>query len=525
MYLTVLLIFIISTIQVSAKSNRRIIREANQLVEVELYSQAIKLLEPLVEKDHPEAILLTGFSIMSQEENFPNAIELLQKAAELYPLEPKNNSEQTIEAHFYLGQAYRMNGDAKKAIGKFNTLKKHTSLPEIIQQIDREIEYCQNFLKFKENPVEMEVEHMGESINSPYEDHSPVVLYDESTIYFTSNRPVDTLETDRPSFENIFVSNWRNGQWSEPKVLDIPGDPRANRATIGLTPDGQGLIIFQNDGYSGSLFIARKTFDGWTEPELLPEPINSGYNETHASFSPDGNTIFFSSERPGGNGGKDIYYSNKLPDGTWGNPVNLGENINTSMDEESPFLHPDGETLYFSSSGHNSMGGYDIFVSKRDENGEWSQVENIGYPINTPADDIFYVPTPDGQRVYYSSRRDKSLGQTDLFVLHFPETHERSMAVVASHVFNSKNQPAETAIIRVIDKLSNEQIGIYRINPSTGKFVAIIPTGRQYEIMIDCDGHESYNHTFKLGPKDDYKSKNRAIYLPAITLEKEKSSD
>jgi len=524
-YLTILLIFVVSATQVTAQSPRRILREANQLIEVELYREAIDQLEPLTEKNHPEALLLKGFSVMSREENFPNAIEILQKAAELHPLEQENNSEQTLEAHFYLGQAYRMNGDAKKAIEKFSSLKKHTSLPEVVQQIDREIEYCQTFLKAKENPAEMDVEHLGEVLNSPYEDHSPVVLYDESTLYFTSNRPLDTLDTDSPYFENIFVSNWRNGQWSQPKILDIPGDPQANRATIGLTPDGQGLIIFQNDGYSGSLYIARKTFDGWAEPEPLPAPINSNYNETHASFSPDGNTLFFSSERPGGLGGKDIYYSNKLPDGKWANPVNMGENINTPMDEESPFLHPDGETLYFSSSGHNSMGGYDIFVSKNDENDGWSQAENIGYPINTPADDIFYIPTPDGQRVYYASRRDESLGQTDLFVLHFPETHQRSMAVVASHVFDSKNQPAEAATIRVKDQLTNEQTGVYRINPSTGKFVAIIPTGRQYIIEVAHEGHQTYSHTFKLSPKDDYKSKSRAIYLPAITLKKEASSD
>jgi Tol biopolymer transport system component len=511
------LVFILSVSAVSGQSTRKILRNADQYIEVELYEDAIESLKPLVDKNNPEAILLTGFSMMALEEELPEAIQMLQKATDLYPLRAKRNKRQNIEAHFYLGQAYRLNGNSEKACEVLKNLQQHVSDPDLTEDISREIKYCENLEKMKNNPVDIKTEHLGKILNSPYEDHSPIVLYDESTIYFTSTRPLDTLETNT-FFENIFVSHWRNRNWTEPKVLDIPGISDANRATVGVTPDGQGLIFYQNNGFQGGLYITRKTFNGWTEPEPLPDPINTGYNETHASFSPDGNTIYFSSERPGGFGGKDIYYSYKLPNGSWGQPINAGENINTPLNEEGPFIHPDDSTLYFSSEGHNSMGGYDIFKSHKKEQEEWSKAENIGYPINTPTDDLFYLPTPNEQRVYYASSQEGSLGQSDLFLIHFPGSHERSMAVVSSHVFNSSNQPAETATITVTNKQTNKEVGTYRVNPTTGKFVAIIPTMQQYQLSIKCQGHEPYIQSFELGLRDDFKSKNRAIYLPAITL-------
>lgn len=518
LYIIILITFASLFNEVTAQSARKIIRDANQLIEIGFYDDAVQILAPLLQEENPEAMLLTGFSHLASDEELSLTISILEKAATLYPLK-RNSSNQALEAHFYLGQAYRLDGQAENACEKFNQIKEHTKDPEFIADIDQEVTYCENYLRFKEHPVDKKIEHLGDIINSPYEDHSPIVLYDESTIYFTSTRPIDSLNMEGPFFENIFVSHWRNQQWTEPEVLEIPGYQGTNRATVGLTPDGQGLIFFENYGVEGALYITYKTFGGWTEPEQLPAPINSGFNETHASFTPDGNTIFFSSERPDGLGGKDIYSSKKLPDGTWGKPINAGKAINTPFNEESPFIHPDGKTLYFSSTGKNSMGGYDVFKSTRNENNEWSTPVNIGYPINTPTDDLFYLPTPNGQRVYYSSQQENGMGQSDLFVLHFPPSSERTMAVVSSHIFNSNNQPAENAVISVKNLNTNQTLGTFRTNPLTGKFVAIIPTAQEYQLTIDCEGHQGYSKTFNLNAKDDYKSMNRAIYLPAITLE------
>ena len=513
-----LLLFIAFLVTLPANGQQQL-READNLIESELYDEAITILKPLVTEKNPEAIFLTGFSMMNLHDDLDAAIKMLKRAANAYPLQESNkNSEETLEAHFFLAQAYRLNEETRKAKEKFENLKNHTNDEEVLEEIETELQYCDNFLKKKNNPVDMNTEHLGEVLNSRYDDHSPILRYDESTIYFTSNRPTEDQDQDDPFFENIYQSHWRNGQWTEPEILDIPGEPMAHRATVGLTPDGQGLIFFQNNGQTGSLYITRPTFDGWTDPEPLPEPINSNHHESHASFSVDGNTIYFSSDRPGGMGGSDIYISHKLPDGTWGEPLNAGENINTPDNEEGPFIHPDDETLYFSSDGDQSIGGFDIFKSEKKENGEWGKSENIGYPINTPSDDLFYIPTPNGQRVYYATRRKESLGRLDLFLLRFPETSERSMAVVASHVFNSNGEPAGNAVVRISNTSTNEQLGVYRINHNSGKLVAIVPAAKKYELTIECKGHKSHHQTFNLKTTDDYKTRNRAIYLPSVTL-------
>ncbi|MFO7999652.1 MAG: hypothetical protein R6U46_00300 [Marinilabilia sp.] len=520
-FVVVLLLSLLFLVQFPVDAQQSILSEADELIETGLYVEAINLLEPLVEEKHPEAIFLTGFSMMSREVNMQEAIEMLQRATELYPLQDDSkNDDETLEAHFFLAQAYRLNEETGRARDKFQRLKEFTSDAEILEEIDQEIQFCNNFDQLKKEPVEMEIEHLGKNLNSPHYDHSPVILHDESTVYFTSNRPLESQDADGPYFENIFESQWRNGQWTEPEVLDIPGDPLAHRATVGLTPDGQGLVFFQNDGQNGSLFITRRTFDGWKDPEPLPAPINSNHHESHASFSNNGNTIYFSSDRPGGMGGKDIYISHKLPDGSWGEPLNAGENINTPHDEEGPFIHADNETLYFSSDGHNSMGGYDIFKSEKDENGEWGPAQNMGYPINTASDDLFFMPTPNNQRVYYATHRENNMGRTDLYLLRFPETDERSMSVVSSHIYDHEEDPAEKAVIRITDKASNEPLGTYRINPSSGKFVAIVPAAKEYELIIECEKHKPHKQSFNLKNTDDYKTKERAVYLPPVILEK-----
>ncbi|MFW6352692.1 MAG: tetratricopeptide repeat protein, partial [Bacteroidota bacterium] len=271
-----LLLFFACLVTLPSDAQLRQLREADNLIQSQLYDEAISILEPLVKEDNPEAIFLTGFSMMNRHDDMEEAIQMLKKAANAYPLqENKKNSDETLEAHFFLAQAHRLNQETEEAKQKFENLRKHTDDEEVLEEIEREIQYCKNFLKQKEDPVEMKTEHLGKALNSRYDDHSPILQYDESTIYFTSNRPAEDQENEDPSFENIYQSHWRNGQWTEPEILDIPGEPMAHRATVGLTPDGQGLIFFQNDGQNGSLFVTRPTFDGWTDPEPLPEPINS----------------------------------------------------------------------------------------------------------------------------------------------------------------------------------------------------------------------------------------------------------
>lgn len=505
-------------------SQRRTLRTAQSHIDNDRFSKAITVLQPLLlaEKVNKEAYLLSGIAYLNEPGGSERALELLDIAIEHYPLSNKPERP-ALEARFYKGQALHLNYRFEEAIQLYGELLKviPSSEEDLRVAVNREIAYGETAMDRVQNPVPFEIQSMGRAFNSMNDDHSPVVALDESTIFFTSNRPISELDNeDGQYFENIYVSFWRDGAWTAATLLELPGNYYGNRATVSLSADGNSLILFQNDGVIGNLYESRLVFGEWTEPVPFPAPINSGYNESHASLSLDGGRIFFVSDRPGGVGGKDLYVSHLLPDGYWGEPLNLGPQINTALDEESPFLHPDGRTLYFSSEGHASMGGYDIFSSELGENGEWSAVSNLGYPINTPDDDIFFMPTPDGQRVYYASRQPDGYGSTDIYLITFPSEDDRSLAVVASHIFDEANAPYSDAIIRIYDAENDLLQGVYRPNSLSGKFIAVLPTGRDYRMVIQAEDFEPYTQSFTVEVREVYGTRQRAHYLEPVILKR-----
>ena len=509
-------------LSLNAQQPAKLIQNAKGEISRGYYWKAVNILEPLVSRSpaNKEAVKLTGFCFLNIAGQEEKAWRYLEMAAALYPLSAKPSSA-ALEAHLYLATSLHQNNRYEQSIAIYDKLLTLTkpSQKKIIDVINKEMKYSKNAIELVKNPINFKVYPLGDVVNTKYEEHSPVVALDESTIYFTSNRPVEgMLNDDGDYFESIYVSYWRDGAWTEAKLVELPGRYFGNRATVSLSADGNTLIFYQNDGYTGSLFMTQRGFEGWSEP--VPLPINSfNANETHASFSADGSQIWFSSDRAGGYGGKDIYVSHLLPNGTWGAAINAGPNINTNLNEESPFLSPDGDYLYFSSEGHNSMGGFDIFESKkRAENGEWLQAENIGYPINTASDDIFYIPTPDGLIVYYSSRRLGGIGETDLYVIAFPDEDSRAQSVVGGYVLNPDKTPNNNATIRITDE--NSQLhGIFRPNTLTGKFVAILPTGMSYKLEVDAEGYKSQNVDIAVPLRDIYGARQRATYIHNITLE------
>ena len=522
---TIFTVFLLlSVFALDGFAQRRALRTAQSHINNDRFSAAITVLQPLLlsEKVNKEAYLLSGIAYLNEPGGSERALELFDVAIEHYPLTNKP-TRRALEARFYKGQAFHLNYRFEDAIQLYRELL--TVIPsserDLQTAVNREIAYAETAMYMIQNPVPFEIQSMGRAFNSIHDDHSPVVALDESTIYFTSNRPISALDNrDGQYFENIYVSFWRDGDWTAATPLELPGNYYGNRATVSLSADGNSLIFFQNDGVIGNLYESRLVFGQWTEPVPFPAPINSPYNESHASLSIDGERIFFASDRPGGYGGKDLYVSHLLPNGFWGEPLNLGPQINTPLNEESPFLHPDGRTLYFSSEGHTSMGGYDIFSSELGKDGTWSEAENMGYPINTPDDDVFFMPTPDGQRVYYASRQPDGFGSTDIYLITFPSDDDRSLAVVASHIFETANKPFSNAIIRIYDAENNLLQGVYRPNSLSGKFVAVLPTGRDYRMVVQAEGYASYEQAFRVQVREVYGTRQRAHYLEPVILKR-----
>ncbi|PTB94108.1 hypothetical protein C9994_12380, partial [Marivirga lumbricoides] len=250
---------------------------------------------------------------------------------------------------------------------------------------------------------------------------APNVNAVEDMMVFTTRRGQGNLNEnvfdDNFHYEDIFISRKSNGKWQPAKNIGSVVNTKYHDSNLAFSPDGKTLYIYSDEGNGDIYYTNLLSEDTWSPPIGLSENINStGYNEKSISQSPDGNTVFFASNRPGGNGGFDIYFSTKNKKGEWGPSKNLGSVINTEMDEDGPFIQFDGKTLYFSSTGHDGMGGFDIYKSVYDStSAEWSTPENLGYPLNSPDDDIYFVMTKDGKTGYYASVRDDGMGYNDIY--------------------------------------------------------------------------------------------------------------
>ncbi len=352
---------------------------------------------------------------------------------------------------------------------------------------------CTNARNFIAKPNKSIIKNMGPAVNSPYADYVPVIVPDESALYFTSKRENQLhprKNGDNNYFEDVYVCYKNAEGWSQAENIGFPVNTETNDGCVAVSPDGQRMIVYRTseDVVSGDLYITRLGKNNRWEPlTLMPPEINSPDIETSACFSNDTSEIYFSSNRPGGMGGKDIYRIRKLPKGNWSQPFNLGPAINTAYDEDAPFLHPDGVTLYFSSKGHNTMGEYDVFRSVLNpEENQFSPPENLGYPINDIGNDIFFVLNVDGQRGYYSSVKKETLGDIDIYEVD-TRFGENDLKVRLGNSY--LDGAAGRVRITLVDKENNEEVGIYLSNPDSGKFILVVNPLKPYKAIVEAEGY------------------------------------
>ena len=430
--------------------------------------------------------------------------------------------------YFYTAKAYHLSHNMDEAIKYYELYKsklKSKKDLDLIKKIDREIEMCNNGKELMAYPLKIKIKNMGGVINSSYPDYAPVLSADQQTIIFTSNRPNTTGgnvdESDGLYYEDIYISNKDTaGNWSEPKKISDNINSSGHDASISLTADGQKLIFYrylkENVLFpsSGDLYISELHGNEWDEPLKFPEQINTSGWEPSACFSEDERTLYFSSNREGGFGGTDIWKVKKLPNGSWALPQNMGKAINTPYDEDSPFIHPDGKTLYFSSMGHKTMGGYDVFSSQyNDTLKQWSNARNIGYPISTAHDDIHFTWSADANTVFFSSyRENEGYGGKDIFSAEI-QKEAAFVYVMKGIVFDSINHHPIEATIRVIDGDTNEIVGIFNSNSSTGKYIIILPEGKNYTFSVAAPNYGLCSEMINIANLRQYKEVSRDISL------------
>ncbi len=534
-YINTLLFILISFTLISQESFQDKFQDGNLSMDEKKYEQALQIWKELIEMDSDNANInyKIGVCYRNMPLNKQLALPYLEKASEKisrnYDIFSPSEKNAPPEVLYYLAQSFHSNQNLDKAIATYQKFisevpKKHV-LAELAQ---KGIEDCKTAKELISTPIRIEIKSLGSRINSRYHEHSPVINLDETEIFFTSRR----LRSDSSNknyfdestgkyFEDIYVSyKDDNGVWLEPELVSFSRKD-GHDASVSLNPDGIHLYIYRDDVGNGSLYESKLVEDVWITPKMLSNQINNPKSfESHVSVSVDNKYLFFTSDRKGGFGGLDIYMCKKLPNGTWGLPTNLGPTINTKYDENAPFIHPDGKTLYFTSKGHKNMGGYDIYFSEWQDDGSWSEPMNMGYPINTCDDEESFITSPDGKRAYYSSYKTGGYGDGDIYMISLQEADETGLTLVKGKIMlpDNKTLPENVRIV-LRDNENGDFIAESRPLKRNGSFVFIIPPGKNYKVTYEIDGKEFYEENTFVPKGTEYKEIQKEILLDPVKLE------
>lgn len=468
---------------------KRLLADAEELVRVYEFDYALPQLlkyDSLVPKDPLCHYLLGVIYLKTGEEQ-----RAFSKLRYSYS---KDSSFERI--HYYLGTAFHRTHQFDSAIYYYQTSLVKEEADE--KEIKHLVEQCKTGKSLMARPKNIEIYNLGDHINSPYPDFAPVISADESRLIFTSRRPSkehpDLDPIDNLPYEDVYISEkGKDGKWGKPVNMKEINTPDHD-ASIGLAPDGDELFIYRSAlalQNSGNIYSSVFKNQQWSAPEMMQKGVNSRAQETHAAIMADEQVLFISSDRNVENsrGGKDIYIVRRLPDLTWAEPENLGEVINTPYDEDSPYITPDGKTLYFSSKGHKGMGGFDIFYSKYNEQtNTWGKPVNMGYPINTANDDIFVTWSTDGTRGYFSTNKSDSYGDQDLYIIMLPEVRKK-MIVLKGKVIDQATGKAMAATIEIIDNETQKIVNIVNSNSFNGKYAAYLKPNKNYGVRVKHKGY------------------------------------
>lgn len=469
----------------------------------------------------------------------------------------KLNPNVTPDINYYLGIGFQLTMQFDKAIAAF---KIHRSIltgkdPIEVEETEKRIRECEMGKKLVEKPVRAFIDNFGNVINSKYPEYGAIISADESVMMFTSRRNTTTggavADGLNEYYEDIYISTKADGKWTTPQNMGTNVNSEQHDATVAVAPDAQSMIIYKDDKGDGNLYETKLVGSVWSKPVKMNKNINTKYHESSASYSNDGKTLYFVSNKPGGFGEHDIYYTKwDEVKKEWGVAVNVGPTVNTKYNEESVVIHPDGKTLYFSSQGHETMGGYDIFMSKLQDDGvTWGKPENIGYPINSIDDDVFFVINASGRRGYYSSFKADGFGEKDIYMITFlgPEkpvqlsaednllaniaepvrekivekqvdAATKRITILKGVVRDAKTLKPLYSDIELIDVEENKTLAKFESNATTGKYLVSLPSGKNYGLIVRADGYLFHSENFDIPETAAYQEVEKNIDLQKVEV-------
>ncbi len=422
-------------------------------------------------------------------------------------------------AWFFLGELQMETKDYSKAKTSFKEIQKYKVKKETLAQAEKYvkqidfIEHCLN------NPVPFAPQNLGNAINTENDEYLPVLTADEQTLIFTRRFPRNEQTTSNtPEEEDFYVSQKANGQWTKAMPMPPPINTHGNEGAQCISPDGRFLYFTacnRKGGYgSCDLYVSELKSGAWSEPKNLGPNVNTNYWESQPSISPDGKTLYFTGNRPGGKGKKDIWKTTLNEKGTWGIPVNLGDSINTEEDEVSPFIHPDNQTLYFASNGHIGMGGMDIFYTRRKNDSAWATPVNVGCPINTEGDEMNFFVSASGKKALFSSDKLSGFGKQDIFEFDlYEEARPVEVTYLKGKIFDELTKQNLQADFEIINLKTGEVATRSKSDAKTGNFLVSLPTDQDYALNVSAEKYLFYSENFSVS-----KDKEKTPYVKDIAL-------
>lgn len=547
-----------------AQNYKTYLKQGDRAYRAKNYSKAVKLYKKAekLKKGNAQITYKIGLAYLFGTEK-TQALSYLKTVKQI-------NGNIDREVNYHLGEAYRYNYQFKEAKRSFEEYAAKN--PKMIFRAERKIKECTMADSLFTYRVGANVTNMGVNINSPYNDYTPLITGDGNMMVFTSNRSGSTgglRLRDGTYYEDIYMAKKENGTWVAPEKISPKINFKYHDAAVSISPDGKKLLLYYESG-GGDIYESNFENGEWTEPQPIPGRINTPYWETAVSITRDGKTLYFTSNRPGGYGRLDIYKSVLKENGEWGIGQNLGEMINTEGSEDSPFIHPNGDVLYFSSNGHLGMGGHDVYYSEMID-GKFQKPVNMGYPINTVFSDNYFVISENKKQAYYASVREDAIGMADIYSIDMtakPISVERKSDILAEvdqpTSINSpdlksvdvkivktevENEPVEEesedfydevvtlqkelgiitllkgkvidatsgqplkARIKLMDNVQNRQIGEVSSNSETGEFELIIPHGGNYGVNTIKGGYLFNSINFNLPTFSDFQEIDTHILM------------
>jgi len=440
-----------------------------------------------------EAFMMLG-ELMEKQRKYAESASAYREAVKIDSLFFK-------PVFFNLGNAEIMSGDYANALIHFNVYIVQSGISEKNKIIAlKNIKNCEFALKAIKNPVSFNPESAGNSINTINDEYWPSITADGQTLMFTRQQ---NLANDPKLYgvaqEDFYTSLFSNNSWQPAINAGSPLNTAQNEGAQTISSNGSYMYFTSCDrpGSMGScdLYFSSFAEGKWSVPVNVGPPVNTSGWESTPSISADGKTLFFSSNRSGGFGGKDIWYSVLNDNNSWTTPVNMGKNINTNGDEMSPFIHFDGKTLYFASNGRVGMGGFDIFLTKMINDSTWTEPQNLGYPINTFNDEMGLIIESDGEKAYFSSIRDKQNGKDIFYFNLYESARPNPVSYLKGKVFDKITGKLLKAEFELIN-LSSNKIAVRSSTDRNGNFLVCLPSGYNYGINVIKPGYLFYSENF-----------------------------